>query len=97
MIDWLNLAANALWILSLSLIVAIVSLARYDSQISGENLADKMTLRVWQTPLNIAGVLFCCGLTFTSIEIWQQVIWAILTGLCIFHTIWNWLIPSDKD
>jgi len=72
-------------------------LARYEARFSGEKLGETLKSTVWQSPLNIAGVLFCCGLTFTANETWQQVLWAIFTGLLFFHAVVNWLISPDLD
>ncbi len=89
MIDWFDLTANALWILSLSLILATISLARYEARFSGRKLGETLKSTVWQGPLNIAGTMFCCGLTFIANETWEQVLWAIFTGLFLVHTVWN--------
>jgi len=87
MINWYNLAANSLWIFALALALATISFARWKTRSTEAKLRETLNLPGWQTPLNIAGVMFCGGLSATSDVTWERVLWLILAGLFVVQVV----------
>ncbi len=78
MIDWANLAANALWILGCALALATLSYASWQASFYQEKLRQRLGKPGIQVALSAAGVLFCAGLAFTSASTLQMILWALL-------------------
>jgi hypothetical protein len=89
MIDWLNLAANALWICALALALAVLSFASWEAKVGGERLRAVLSRPRWEFTLNLAGALFCLGLAATSDKIWERALWLVLAGLYLFQIWFN--------
>jgi hypothetical protein len=88
-IDWYNLAANALWIIALALALAVLSFASWEAKVSGERLRVALSRPRWEFTLNLAGALFCLGLAATSNRIWERALWLVLAGLYLFQIGFN--------
>lgn len=88
MIDWYNVAANALWIIALALALAVIDFARSDAVQRGEKFGQTLNRRGWQIALNVAGILFSLGLAATSERTWEQIIWLIMALLFGVQIIW---------
>jgi hypothetical protein len=86
MIDWFNLAANALWILACSLLLATLGYASWSASLRHEKLRKILVLPNFQTPMNIAGILFCFGLAGTSNKWWEIMLWLIVAALFTAQT-----------
>jgi presenilin-like A22 family membrane protease len=78
MIDWINLASNALWIVGLALALATFSYASWEASLRHQKLRERLRLPAVQFPLDLAGVLFCAGLAATSGRLYEVVLWVIL-------------------
>jgi hypothetical protein len=89
MIDWLNFAANALWICALALALAVLSFASWEAKVGGERLRAVLSRPRWEFTLNLAGALFCLGLAATSDKIWELALWLVLAGLYLFQIGYN--------
>jgi hypothetical protein len=92
MIDWYNLASNALWIFALALALAVFSFAYWERCVTGERMRVILAKPRWEVGLNLAGTLFCLGLAATSDRIWGRVLWLVLMGLYLVQTslgIWK--------
>ncbi len=83
MIDWGNLASNALWLFALALALAVLSFAYWERSVTGERMGVILAKPRWEFSLNLAGALFCLGLAATSDRLWEWVLWLILTGLYV--------------
>jgi hypothetical protein len=70
MIDWVELAANALWVFGLAWILAILGWRRA----AGARLLD---LSRRSTALALA--VFCLGVCLSTSILWQRILWGILT------------------
>jgi hypothetical protein len=81
-IDWTHLLANALWIFGVSVILATLSYASWQSSIDGEKFSKHLRTPNIQLGLNFGGFLFSAGLTVTTDIIWQKILWGFLS--CIF-------------
>jgi presenilin-like A22 family membrane protease len=78
MINWINLAANSLWILACALGLAGISQAAWRARLRGVRLRQLITDRPYQCVINMAGVLFCLGLAATAGTTWEMLVWALL-------------------
>lgn len=81
MINWVNLAANALWIIGCALGLAAISYANWEAAMSGERLRARLRQPRIQAAIHLAGALFCLGLTATSDSTVETVFWFILAVL----------------
>jgi len=88
-IDWYNLAANALWIIALALALAVLSFGTWEARVGGERLRVTLSRPRWEFTLNLAGALFCLGLAATSDRIWERALWLVLAGLYLFQIGFN--------
>jgi len=84
MIDWLDLAANSLWVLGCSLALAAFSYASWQAWLYRQSLRLRLgspgTLRV----LALAGMLFCIGLAALSGSN-KALLWGILAFLFLLQ------------
>jgi hypothetical protein len=87
MIDWVNLAANSLWILGLALALAALSYASWQASLAREKLRTRLGQPGTQTVLNLAGVLFCAGLAASSVRMWEIVVWVVLAVLFLAQIV----------
>lgn len=78
MIDWFSLAANSLWIIALSVGLATFGIARWEAQVNGQKLAERLSQPGKQSAMKVAGLLFCLGLAGTSEQLWQTIVWIVL-------------------
>lgn len=81
MIDWMNLAANALWIVGCALALATLSWASWQAAEAKEKLRTRLGRPAPQAFLNLAGLLFSAGLAATSDAMWERALWAVLAVL----------------
>ena len=87
MIDWFNLAANALWILSLAILLALVSYAGWQAAVQHEKLRAQLGRPVYQRFFDWIGVLFCLGMAGTSHVVWEIVLWGLLGVLFVVNAV----------
>lgn len=78
MIDWFNLAANALWILGCALALGTLSFASWQASIRNEKLRQRLSHYSIQAAFDAAGILFCAGLAATSDTTLEIVLWSVL-------------------
>ncbi len=83
MIDWYNLAANALWILGLAIALAVISHASWQASLHHERLRLRLGQPGYQVFLDVAAVLFCAGMAATSRRVWEIILWSGLAVLFI--------------
>lgn len=78
MIDWINLAANGLWILGCALALASFSYASWRASLAGGKLGEYMESPGVRQSLYLAGLLFCGGLAILTGTLIGRVLWVIL-------------------
>ncbi|HJW89883.1 MAG TPA: hypothetical protein VJ436_04500 [Anaerolineales bacterium] len=78
MIDWINLAGNALWILGCALFLAALSFASWEASLYGEKFRTRLRGRGVQTAISVAGILFCIGLAIVSDSALEVIVWSAL-------------------
>ena len=81
MIDWLNLLFNSIWILALSLALAVASIVYYESRQKGEKFRQALNSPPYALLLNIAGGVFCLGMALSSNKWWEIILWIVLMVL----------------
>lgn len=89
MIDWFNLAANALWILGCALALGTISYASFQASLNNEKLRTRLGKPAMQASIDLAGALFCAGLAATSRPVWQMVLWALLGVLFLVQMVFS--------
>ena len=89
MIDWFNLAANALWILGCALALGTFSYASFQASLRGEKLRTYLGRPAMQATIDLAGALFCAGLAATSKPAWQMALWAVLGVLFLVQMVFS--------
>ena len=78
MVDWINLAANALWILGCAMALASFSYASWRASLARDRLRDYIESSGVRLALYLAGLLFCTGLAILAGSLLERIIWAIL-------------------
>jgi hypothetical protein len=87
MIDWFNLFANALWIVALAIVLAVVSYASWQASLQHEKLRAQLGRPVYGIYFDLAGVLFCLGMAGTSHKPWEIGLWGVLGLLFFANTV----------
>jgi putative copper export protein len=79
MIDWVNLAFNALWIFGLSILLAAVSYHRWLAWEQDGAFRELMSRRSWKLPFASGMLLVCGGVAGGIVERgWERAIWTAL-------------------
>ena len=87
MIDWFNLAGNALWIIGLALALAAVSHASWQASLYHERLRLRLAQKGYQLVFDVAAVLFCLGMAATSRRVWENILWIVLAVLFMAQAV----------
>ena len=87
MIDWGNLAANALWISGLSVALAAFSFAAWEAGSSKEKIAARLRRPGYRAALNLAALLVCLGLAGTASRLWGTALWLLLGAAFLAQTV----------
>ena len=87
MIDWYNLAANALWIIGCAIALATLSYASFQASLTKEKFTARLKLPAMQIALNLAGMLFSLGLAATDDRLFVQALWIIFAALFLFQMV----------
>ena len=87
MIDWVNLAANSLWILGCAMALAALSYASWQASLYKVKLRARLETPGIQRSLYLSGVLFSAGLAILSETIFETALWVILGALFIWALI----------
>jgi hypothetical protein len=80
MIDFANVAANALWVLGLALLLAVWSYARYEANrldVKTREMLGKLKYHLW---INGGLLLFIAGMALSEDRWWARGLW-ILVGI----------------
>lgn len=83
MIDWGNLAANALWIIACAIVLATLSYASWEASLAKTRMSERLRLPAYQASFNLAGLLFCAGLAWLSDSLLMRIVWIILAGISL--------------
>ena len=83
LINWNSLISNAIWILALAWLLAVLSMAYWSAQNNNRTLSKELDRPQRQMQLNLGGMLFCVGLALVSDQLWQMLI-LIALGILFF-------------
>jgi hypothetical protein len=83
MIDWANLAANALWIVGCAVALATFSFASWQASIHSEKLTAWMYKPGYGRMFALAGMLFCAGQLWLAGAAILRVLWVLLGALIL--------------
>jgi hypothetical protein len=86
-IDWANLAANALWILGCALILATLSYASWEASVYNEKMGTRLGRPSYQVALYLGLFLFAAGLAATAAALLARIVWCILALLSLVFLI----------
>ena len=88
MIDWVNVALNALWILGLSTILAAFSYHHWLAGETSRRLRDVLAQPSWKLPFTVGMVLTCVGFGYGLAEPWwARTLWTALAIACGGHLV----------
>ena len=87
MIDWYNLAANALWIIGCAIALATLSYASFEASLSKGKFTARLKQPAMQIALNLAGMLFSLGLAATDDRLLVQALWLVFAALFLFQMV----------
>ena len=85
MIDWGNLASNALWILGCSFVLAAFSYASWQASVQKEKLTATLKSSAISRSIHIGGILLCAGLALNAHSIIEMILWSILGVGILLH------------
>ncbi len=80
MINFAQVAANALWVLGLALLLAVWSYARYEAHREGVKIREMLGKLGYSLWINAGLVLFIAGMALTENRWWARGLW-ILVGV----------------
>jgi hypothetical protein len=80
MIDFAQVAANALWVLGLALLLAVWSYARYEAHLEGVKTREMLGRLSYSLWINGGLLLFVVGMALTEDRWWARGLW-ILVGV----------------
>ena len=87
MINWINLVANSLWILGLSLGLATLGVLYWEGGVHALRLRDQLARPGPRLAINLAGLLFCLGLAATGTYILERLLWLLLGLIFLLQII----------
>jgi hypothetical protein len=97
MIDWANLAFNALWVLACAIFLAALSYASWEASLYKVKMRERLRLPGYQTIFNLAAVLFCAGLAGLADNFIIRIVWIILAVLSLIFAILSWKAPKAEQ
>jgi hypothetical protein len=81
LIDWPELALNALWIAGAVVALAVVSIGQWEARMQEVRLRTWLGRPAAQRALTLAAVLFCLGMLGTSGSVLERVLWGALAAV----------------
>ena len=91
MLDWANLAANALWILGCAIALAALSYASWAASAYREKFSQRIKGPGIQAALNLGGFFFSSGLAATSDSTLEIVLWLVLAAAFLVQVVFFFL------
>ena len=87
LINWNSLISNAIWIISLSWLLAVLSMSLWSARENNRKLSTELDRPNRQMQLNLGGMLFCVGLALVSEQLWQMLILIALAILFLIQLV----------
>ncbi len=90
MIDWYGVFANSLWIIGLSVLLAVWSMVYYESQRTGQLMRVVWDSLGYRWAITVGLLLFCGGLAATDDRLWAQLLWGLLgIAFIVEQLVWQ--------
>jgi len=96
-IDWANLAANALWIMGCAIALATLSYTRWEAWIQQDKFSRQLQKKSPQFFLNLAGLLFSLGLAGTAEKTYEVILWLVMAGLFLVQIVFGFALKQKND
>lgn len=80
MIDVWSVAANGLWIVGLSILLAAVSWATWTATAGGDGFRIVIMRPPIRLCIDVGFLLFCTGVATTARTWWERLLWGVLTA-----------------
>lgn len=87
MIDWINLAFHALWILGCAVALAALSYASWEASLLGSSLRSRFKEPRYLRPFYLSGFLIGVGAGGAASLWWQKLAWFLLAGLFLIQAL----------
>lgn len=87
LINWNSLISNSIWVISLSWLLAVLSMAYWSAQTNQRKLGQELDRPNRQVQLNLGGMLFCIGLALVSDQTWQMIVLFALAFLFFIQLV----------
>lgn len=84
MINWQSVIFNSFWIFGLSLLLAAFSYHTWAASQFGRLLRVQLQETSFLRPLWVSIMLVCIGLSGTSNQLWETVVWGIMALFALF-------------
>ncbi len=98
MIDWVNVALNALWIAGLALTLAAFSYHHWLAGETARRLRDVLTQPSWKRPFSAGMLLTCVGFGYGLVERWwEKTIWTALAAAYAWRLVTLFRHGRRKD
>ena len=90
LVDWGNIAGNALWILGLGIALAAVSYTDWRASTVPIQRRVAFSAPSFLAPFNLGLTLFAAGFIYQNRQTWEAVLWAVLTCIFVISVFVNW-------
>ncbi len=87
LINWNSLISNAIWIIALAWLLAVLSMSLWTANNNNRKLNAELDRPNRQMQLNLGGMLFCVGLALVSEQLWQMLILIALGVLFLVQLV----------
>ena len=88
--SWYGLVGSALWICGLAVLLATLSMVRFEARAAWGRLRHRLGDRQPQMAIAVGQILFCAGLLLISDTWWEKGIWAACGVLGIVWLVRLW-------
>jgi hypothetical protein len=78
LINWKMVGFASLWIIGLSVILAVLGFVDYHAKAGQTRFRDELRKPIYQAWINVGLSLFCLGLLGSSDAWWESVLWGLL-------------------
>ena len=88
--SWYGLAGHVLWICGVAVLLATLSMVRFDARAAGDRLRHRLREREPRMAMAVGLILFCAGLLLSSDAWWHRVIWGVCVVLAMAWLVRVW-------
>jgi len=88
MVDWLGVATNSLWILGLTLVLAVLSYADWSAHTTRQRIRVVLGQVTFRRSLWIGLTLFCVGVALSGGRWWERALWGVLAVMAAIE-VWR--------